>query len=286
MDEPARMHQALSQTGGNVVQAAQPPGDQPWGVALLDAPVWHWTSAAGRRCPGPMAVENRKPSGPLQADAELRHPRGVRRRWHLPGSRSPWWCWRSMLTWPEAMEPATRRRVEPWTLATRWHQALDGEGPRVRRPHYPARARTAHCGLWHSTDAGADAAARGAGGPCDPAPARRGQDSRTSRQSSPGSADGRASRPGPGGCPGERPRPRGSSPLGETLSLPMRLLGHAAPGDILLSPQVGRLLEGWFELHGRRGTSGRWHSRTASAPTASWAWGRDARRSRSTASVP
>jgi tetratricopeptide (TPR) repeat protein len=45
-------------------------------------------------------------------------------------------------------------------------------------------------------------------------------------------------------------------PLGETLSLPVRLLGQAAPGDILLSPQVGWLVEGWFELHGREGPVG------------------------------
>ena len=36
--------------------------------------------------------------------------------------------------------------------------------------------------------------------------------------------------------------------LGETLSLPVRLLGWAAPGDILLSPEVGQMVEGWFEL--------------------------------------
>src|SRR5439155_10935746 len=45
-------------------------------------------------------------------------------------------------------------------------------------------------------------------------------------------------------------------PLGETLSLPVRLLGQAAPGDILLSPQVGRLVEGWFELREREGPAG------------------------------
>src|SRR5262249_58986280 len=45
-------------------------------------------------------------------------------------------------------------------------------------------------------------------------------------------------------------------PLGETLSLPVRLLGQAAPGDILLSPQVGQLVEGWFALHEREGPAG------------------------------
>jgi AAA ATPase domain len=44
-------------------------------------------------------------------------------------------------------------------------------------------------------------------------------------------------------------------PLGETLSLPVRLLGQAAPGDILLSPQIGRLAEGWFALRERTGPS-------------------------------
>jgi DNA-binding winged helix-turn-helix (wHTH) protein/class 3 adenylate cyclase len=36
--------------------------------------------------------------------------------------------------------------------------------------------------------------------------------------------------------------------LRETLSLPVRLLGRAAPGDIVLAPKVGQLVEGWFEL--------------------------------------
>ena len=39
--------------------------------------------------------------------------------------------------------------------------------------------------------------------------------------------------------------------VGDTLSLPVRLLGLAAPGELLVSSQVGRLLEGWFELQDR-----------------------------------
>jgi class 3 adenylate cyclase len=39
--------------------------------------------------------------------------------------------------------------------------------------------------------------------------------------------------------------------VGDTLALPMRLLGHAAPGDILISPQAGRLVEGAFALQAR-----------------------------------
>ena len=36
--------------------------------------------------------------------------------------------------------------------------------------------------------------------------------------------------------------------IGDTLSRPVRLLGHAAPNDILLSSEVAGLVEGWFEL--------------------------------------
>jgi DNA-binding winged helix-turn-helix (wHTH) protein len=43
--------------------------------------------------------------------------------------------------------------------------------------------------------------------------------------------------------------------IGDTLSRPVRLLGHAAPGDILLSPQVADLVEGWFELRTREGAA-------------------------------
>ncbi|MBI3990005.1 MAG: AAA family ATPase, partial [candidate division NC10 bacterium] len=39
--------------------------------------------------------------------------------------------------------------------------------------------------------------------------------------------------------------------VGDTLALPVRLLGQAAPGEIVVSPDVGRLVEGWFELEAR-----------------------------------
>jgi DNA-binding NtrC family response regulator/predicted ATPase len=39
--------------------------------------------------------------------------------------------------------------------------------------------------------------------------------------------------------------------LGETLAWPVRLLGQTAPSDILLSPEMGPLVEGWCELQAR-----------------------------------
>jgi predicted ATPase len=45
-------------------------------------------------------------------------------------------------------------------------------------------------------------------------------------------------------------------PVGETLALPVRLLGHAAVGDILVSPEVGRQVEAWCELQTCEGLRG------------------------------
>jgi class 3 adenylate cyclase len=73
--------------------------------------------------------------------------------------------------------------------------------------------------------------------------------------------------------------------LGETLSLPVRLLGQAAPGDLLLSPQVGSLVEGWFALRERGGEQPVPAWLTASAPTRSWGWDRDAPHWRRTGSA-
>ena len=39
--------------------------------------------------------------------------------------------------------------------------------------------------------------------------------------------------------------------LGETLAWPVRLLGQASPGEILLSLELGVLVEGWYELEAR-----------------------------------
>lgn len=45
-------------------------------------------------------------------------------------------------------------------------------------------------------------------------------------------------------------------PVSDTLAQPVRLLGHAAPGDILVSPEVGRLVGEWYGLRAREGGTG------------------------------
>ena len=44
--------------------------------------------------------------------------------------------------------------------------------------------------------------------------------------------------------------------VGETLSLPVRLLGHAAPGEVLVSAPIARLTQNWVEVHARPVPSG------------------------------
>ena len=45
-------------------------------------------------------------------------------------------------------------------------------------------------------------------------------------------------------------------PTADTMTLILRLLGDAAPGELLLSPQVGHLVDGWYELQEREVLSG------------------------------
>ena len=44
--------------------------------------------------------------------------------------------------------------------------------------------------------------------------------------------------------------------VGETLALPVRLLGHAAPGELLVSAPMARLTDGWVEVQTRPLSSG------------------------------
>jgi class 3 adenylate cyclase len=44
--------------------------------------------------------------------------------------------------------------------------------------------------------------------------------------------------------------------VGETLAQPVRLLARATPGGIVVSSEVSRLVEGWFELRVHEGLPG------------------------------
>src|SRR5262249_36457086 len=157
------------------------------------------------------------------------------------------------VTWPDLLEQHAPR-VELWTLARRWHQTM---GEKVRGfggfiiQSVPAPL-TAVFGLPQTLEQMPQRAVQAALAIRQQLAEHRELDSkqpglevRMAMHSGRVLVDTLASDP-----------TVGLLPLGDTLSLPVRLLGHAAPGDILLSSQLGRLVEGWFELYGRQSLAG------------------------------
>ncbi len=251
LDEPARIRQALSQTGGNVVQAARL-------LRLNRGALRYRMRQYGIRRPSwealtlPSGNRAQEASGPFEAE------RGRSSSTAL-SVLEPAWEQKPVVvltidvTWPEALEPHAPR-VEPWTLALRWHQTItekvQGFGGCLLQPT-PAPL-TAVFGLPQTVEQMPQRAVQAA-------LAIRHQlaEDQTLDGRQPGPEVRMAVHLGQVLVDVEARDPTARLlPLGETLSLPVRLLGQATSGDILLSPQVGRLVEGWFELYGRAGPAG------------------------------
>ena len=251
VDEPARLRRALGQTGGNVVQAARLLG-------ISRGALRYWMRRYGIGRPRWQALT--QPPG-SQEQVAVEPCEADRSRSTSVASLALGAAWEQKpvvvlaldVAWPEAMD-GTISCVEPWTLARRWQQTLtetaQGCGGRLVQSslasltavfgmpqtleQMPQRAVQTALAIrhWLAEDRAAD----------DRQP---GPEVRMAIHLGQVLVDGQASDP-----------TAHLLPLGETLSLPVRLLGHATPGDILLSPQVGRLVEGWFELHEREGPAG------------------------------
>ena len=251
LDEPARIRQTLGQTGGNVARAAQLLG-------ISRGALRYWMRRYAITRP-------HVPALPLPQDSQNPHDLGssATEASHVTRMesvvRAAAWEHKPVvvlaldLTWPDAMD-LDAQRTEPWTVATRWHQTVEEKiqgfgGVIIQSAPSPIIA------------------VFGIPQTLEQMPQRAVQAALTIRHqlAEASATDGRQS------CPAVRMAGHSGQilvdvqawtptarllPLGETLSLPVRLLGHAAPGDILLSPEVGRLVEGWFELHRRDGPAG------------------------------
>jgi DNA-binding NtrC family response regulator len=157
------------------------------------------------------------------------------------------------VTWPEISE-AEAGHYEPWTVASRWEQRLTekvaGFGgvilqgstslclvafglPRTLQ-QLPQPAVQAALAIQHLT-AEARASAGEAVGPTVRLAGHLGALLVIEETGEP---------------------PRRWLAVGETLSLPVRLLGHAAPGELLVSAPMARLTEGWVEVQTRPLSSG------------------------------
>jgi DNA-binding NtrC family response regulator/tetratricopeptide (TPR) repeat protein/class 3 adenylate cyclase len=251
LDELARLRQALGQTGGNVVRAARLLG-------ISRGTLRYWMRRYGIGRPSWQALTPPHGSRPQEASEPFEADRSHVTSVDVPALDSAWEQKPVVVltidvAWPEAME-SNVPRVEPWTLALRWHQTLteqvQGFGGLIAQ--LSPSSLTAVFGIPQTLEQMPQRAVQTALAiRCRMAEARAAD----SRQ--PGPEVRMAIHRGQVLIDVQASNPTARLlPLGETLSLPVRLLGHAAPGDILLSPQVGRLVEGWFELHEREGPVG------------------------------
>jgi DNA-binding NtrC family response regulator/tetratricopeptide (TPR) repeat protein/class 3 adenylate cyclase len=251
LDESARICQALSQTGGNVVQAARLLG-------ISRGALRYWMRRHGIGRPNLSALTPPHGSQVQAAIEPSEADRGRSASAALP-VLEPAWEQKPVVvlaidvTWPEALEHHAPR-VDPWTLATRWHQTIaekiHGFGGLIIQPS--PTPLTAVFGLPQTLEQMPQRAVRAAVAirhqlveDWAPNSQQLGPEVRMAIHLGQVLVDVQASDP-----------TARLLPLGETLSRPVRLLGQAAPGDLLLSPQIGRLVEGWFELHEREGPAG------------------------------
>jgi DNA-binding NtrC family response regulator/predicted ATPase/class 3 adenylate cyclase len=262
LDEPARIRQALIRTQGNVVGAARLLGlsrsalryrlrrydiepSRPDAVAEeliapnLSSPPVGEDSGGGENA----AFHVSPPPTPstIKAEGSVEMPAPV---WE----QKPVAVLAVDLAFPKTMG-AEMPPYEPWTAASRWQRIIaekvhgfggvllqHGPSPLIAAfgipqtlDQMPQRAVQAALTIQHLI---AEAASAASGEPCP--------ELRLAVHLGEVLMDARAS-----------PPTRQLLAVEDTLSLPVRLLGLAAPGDILVSLQVGRVVEGWCELQPR-----------------------------------
>jgi transcriptional regulator with AAA-type ATPase domain/tetratricopeptide (TPR) repeat protein len=244
-DDTERIAQALRQTRGNVVQAAHLLGMSRGGLRYRMQRLGLGRSS-GTTIPPPTAVvPGRVTPHPaltpgLGEGAPLESPVG----WEP----KPVAVLAIEATWPERGYIAGAH-YEPWTAATRWQQCMAekvagfGGGilqgsptlllvafglPRTLE-QLPQRAVQAALAIRHLATEGQEAMPEWA------APVVR-----LAVHLGTLLVEGEADEP-----------PERWLAVGETLAVPVRLLGHAAPGELLVSAPIGRLLAGWAEVQAR-----------------------------------
>jgi DNA-binding NtrC family response regulator/predicted ATPase/class 3 adenylate cyclase len=251
LDEPARIRQALMQTQGNVVGAARLLGMsrsalryrlRRHGIGRHDADLRPaqtiFTPAAGEGEGGGVAARHDPAPSPLPEEG-----RGIPTSEQRPVS-----VLAIDLAYPKT-SGAEALPYEPWTMASRWErsiiQKVQGFGGILLQhnlslfivafgiphtlDHMPQRAVQAAVSIQRLL---AEAALAASGEPCP--------ELRLAVHVGEVFVDGWASL-----------SDRQLLAVGDTLSLSVRLLGLAAPGELLVSPPVGRLVGGWFELQDR-----------------------------------
>ena len=242
IEERTQIQAALHRTRGNVVQAARLLG-------LSRGALRHRLRRYGLRSPKQRAPSPAPAGDPPTTQAPVTH--GATRAPGRPTAPSPAWEHKPVAVLAiELTFPTADGERGGGLRAVDGGQPLGagagGEGAGVWRGRAAALASTATGGVWDTADAGATAAASGTGVPGPPE----------------AGGGGRGPRPGPAlrlavhwgevlvDVQARDPTAQLRA-LGETLAWPVRLLGQTAPGEILLSPAMGPLVEGWCEVQPR-----------------------------------
>jgi DNA-binding NtrC family response regulator len=268
--EAVQIRQALAQSGGNVARAARLlgvsrdtvryrmqrygiprprpdvlPVDERGGAGLSPTSLAprSWRPSRRRRAQAPQEAAGGQASAREEAGETQALPPGP--AWE----HKPVVVLALELTWP-AMSGLEPIRSDPWTTAAHWEQALQ---EKVQGFGGLLLQGTAGVRLW----------VFGLPQALEQLPHRAVHSALAIRQMV---ADTRASDLAP--CPEvrlavhlgavrrDRQAAAPTAPLlavGDTMARPVRLLGQAGPGEVVVSPEVGRLVEGWVALEGRVG---------------------------------
>jgi DNA-binding NtrC family response regulator/tetratricopeptide (TPR) repeat protein len=252
-DEAAQIRLTLQQTAGNVVRAARLLG-------MSRGALRHRMARYGIALPGKQATVM---FSPLRQQA-ARHERATTRQggnqmvplWRESPTSAPAWEQKPVavlaveVIWPTGNE-GTVAACEPCTVVSRWEQTIVEKVTSfggVVLPHSPSLV----VAVFNIPQT------------LDQAPQRAVQAALALRRLVAEAAEGGASPElrlavhwghvlvGTGGSdPAAHPLP-----VGDTLVRPARLLGSAQPGEILASPEMGRLVGGWCELRAREALLG------------------------------
>jgi DNA-binding NtrC family response regulator len=261
LSEPERLTDALRQSGGNIARAAHLLGMSRGGLryrlqksGLGRTPQPASSPAVGEDASTPTLTLPRRGGGETPSQSIPSQDAST-------GAEGPAAGWEpkpvAMLaieaTWPD-MPEADTLRYEPWTVASQWQQTVAekvaGFGGIVLQgspslclvafglpqtlEQLPQRAMQAALAIRHLA-AEAQTSAGMASGPSVRLAGHLGTLLVAEETSEP---------------------PGRWLAVGETLSLPVRLLGHAAPGEVLVSAPIARLTQNWVEVHARPLPSG------------------------------
>jgi DNA-binding NtrC family response regulator/class 3 adenylate cyclase len=261
LNEPERLTDALRQSGGNLARAARLLGMsrgglryrlQKYGLGRL--PQHDSSALAGEGAYTPILVLPHQVGE--ETSSQIIPPQDASTAADGPATSwepKPVTVLAIAATWPDMTE-ADALRYEPWTVASRWQQTVAekvaGFGGIVLQDslalclvafglpqtleQLPQRAVQAALAIHHlATEA--QTSAGGASGPIVRLAGHLGT---------------LLVAQGTGELPGRW------LAVGETLALTVRLLGHAAPGEVLVSAPIARLTQDWVEVHARPLPSG------------------------------